>query len=123
MYCIEYFIGNVFHHIMMIHELINLTSTFPFFCTRTHTHHVCTLYIVFNDCINNRILIDDRIALKKNWVDAGGIFIHHINTETTIKKLSNLGIISREELPDNKEKDWYWDVGGVGEAGTWKHWR
>jgi len=26
-------------------------------------------------------------------------------------------------LPDNKEKDWYWDVGGVGEAGTWKHWR
>ena len=105
---------------MMVHELINLTSTFPFFLhTHTHTH----THIVFNDCINNRILIDDRIALKKNWVDAGGIFIHHINTETTIKKLCSLGIISEEELPDNKEKDWYWDVGGVGEAGTWKHWK
>jgi len=44
------------------------------------------------------ILIDDRIDLKKNWEGAGGIFIHHINTETTIRKLRDIGVISDQRV-------------------------
>eukprot|EP00536_Pseudo-nitzschia_multiseries_P000154 jgi/Psemu1/321481/estExt_fgenesh1_pg.C_30024 len=61
------------------------------------------------------ILIDDRIDLKHNWESAGGIFIHHINTETTIRKLRDLGVISEEGL-DNGENEWYWE-------GSWRLWK
>lgn len=60
-------------------------------------------------------MIDDRIALKKDWVDAGGIFVHHINTETTIQKLIGLGVLSKDKF-DDEEKNWYW------EAGSWSEW-
>jgi len=60
------------------------------------------------------ILIDDRIDLKKNWEHAGGIFIHHINTEKTIRKLRDLGVISEGGL-DNGENDWYLE-------GSWRLW-
>eukprot|EP00531_Pseudo-nitzschia_arenysensis_P004882 CAMPEP_0116128030 /NCGR_PEP_ID=MMETSP0329-20121206/7146_1 /TAXON_ID=697910 /ORGANISM="Pseudo-nitzschia arenysensis, Strain B593" /LENGTH=282 /DNA_ID=CAMNT_0003622149 /DNA_START=402 /DNA_END=1250 /DNA_ORIENTATION=+ len=60
------------------------------------------------------ILIDDRIDLKNNWEAAGGIFIHHVNTETTIRKLCELGVISERVIADG-ENDWYWE-------GSWKMW-
>lgn len=61
------------------------------------------------------ILIDDRIDLKNNWEAAGGIFIHHINTETTIRRLRDVGVIS-EDLLENGEDNWYWE-------GSWRLWK
>lgn len=40
----------------------------------------------------NRILIDDREDNIKRWKDKGGIGIHHINSENTIKQLKLLGL-------------------------------
>lgn len=38
------------------------------------------------------ILIDDRIDNVTGWREAGGIGIHHINTEDTVKQLKSLGL-------------------------------
>lgn len=40
----------------------------------------------------NRILIDDREKLGVEWEKRGGIFVHHTDTESTLKKLQRLGI-------------------------------
>jgi hypothetical protein len=40
----------------------------------------------------NSILIDDRIDNIKDWIDAGGIAIHHKNTKDTLTKLKNLNL-------------------------------
>lgn len=61
------------------------------------------------------ILIDDRIDLKENWEAAGGIFIHHVNTERTIRKLCDLGVITKDQIA-NGEDDWYWE-------GSWNMWK
>ena len=36
------------------------------------------------------ILIDDRSALKANWVKQGGIFIHHYNIDKTVHELKKI---------------------------------
>jgi hypothetical protein len=55
--------------------------------------------IIVNTCIGsqkykfcklNDILIDDRLEYKENWEKAGGIFVHHIDTETTITELTKI---------------------------------
>jgi hypothetical protein len=38
------------------------------------------------------ILIDDRIDNINDWRDSGGVGIHHINTDDTIKQLKYLGL-------------------------------
>lgn len=43
----------------------------------------------------NCILIDDRWDMRETWIAKGGIFIHHINTATTLQILSDLGIMIR----------------------------
>ena len=58
------------------------------------------------------MLIDDRIDLRDDWEAAGGIFIHHVTTETTLKKLRDHGILP-EEL---KGEEWYWET-------EWRCWR
>ena len=68
----------------------------------------------FKEAMPNSILIDDRIDLKKNWEAAGGIFIHHVNTETTIRKLCELGVITERQIADG-ENGWYWE-------GDWNMW-
>lgn len=68
----------------------------------------------FKEAMPNSILIDDRIDLRDNWEAAGGIFIHHVNTETTIRKLCELGVISERQIADG-ENDWYWE-------GDWNMW-
>lgn len=40
----------------------------------------------------NTILIDDREDICKRWEDAGGIAVHHTDTNSTIQKLKDLGI-------------------------------
>jgi hypothetical protein len=48
------------------------------------------------ECRDGDILIDDRPDghdLQENWEDAGGIFIHHVSTEQTLRELRELGIL------------------------------
>ena len=40
----------------------------------------------------NAILIDDRKDNIEQWIEAGGIGIHHTSTNSTIKKLQKLGL-------------------------------
>ena len=40
-----------------------------------------------------RVLIDDRADLGIKWEEKGGIFIHHTDTESTLKKLRDANII------------------------------
>ena len=40
------------------------------------------------------ILIDDNIKFRVDWERSGGIFIHHINTKTTLEQLQRYGIAS-----------------------------
>ena len=54
-------------------------------CWTKYKHHECY--------VPGSILIDDRIKLKQTWENAGGIFIHHINTNQTLTQLSDLGIL------------------------------
>jgi len=39
------------------------------------------------------LLIDDRLKLKEPWENTGGIFILHLDTDSTIKELEEKGII------------------------------
>lgn len=45
---------------------------------------------------NGRVLIDDRIKLKKDWESQGGIFVHHLDSVSTLRKLRHLGILMEE---------------------------
>jgi hypothetical protein len=40
-----------------------------------------------------RVLIDDRLDLRDNWEARGGIFIHHVNTEQTLRLLREKKIL------------------------------
>ena len=40
----------------------------------------------------NHVLIDDRIKTKDSWENAGGIFVHHTSTATTIPMLKKMGL-------------------------------
>lgn len=82
------------------------------FVCRFACSNSCAFVITFHV---NSILIDDRIDLKENWEAAGGIFIHHLNTETTIRKLCDLGVITKDQIA-NGEDDWYWE-------GSWNMWK
>jgi hypothetical protein len=56
--------------------------------------NTCTGSQKYKFCKPNDILIDDRYEYKEDWENAGGIFVHHVNTETTImelKKILSLG--------------------------------
>ncbi len=46
------------------------------------------------------VLIDDRIQFEQDWNKAGGIFIHHTDTESTIRKLVERGILPDELEPE-----------------------
>ncbi|GMH64616.1 hypothetical protein TL16_g04005 [Triparma laevis f. inornata] len=47
------------------------------------------------------VLIDDRSDLRTEWERAGGIFIHHVNAETTISHLKALNISASENPLNN----------------------
>ena len=54
----------------------------------------CWSYNKHYESGENAVLIDDRIALKESWEAKGGIFVHHTNTDTTLTKLEDLGILA-----------------------------
>jgi hypothetical protein len=103
------------HHVDMAadgkrcaHESINGNSP------REDATNVITCWSTnkYRECKSGSVLIDDRIDLKDSWESAGGIFIHHINTESTLEKLREHGI-----LPEELEgEEWYWE-------GSWRLWR
>lgn len=39
------------------------------------------------------ILIDDRLSLKDDWEDIGGVFIHHCSAAESLAALRQLGVI------------------------------
>ena len=41
----------------------------------------------------NHVLIDDRLSLKEEWEQRGGIFIHHTSTERSLALLREKGIL------------------------------
>ena len=44
-----------------------------------------------------RILIDDREDLGVKWVEKGGVFIHHTDTDVTLRRLTELGVLPMPE--------------------------
>jgi hypothetical protein len=53
------------------------------------------------------ILIDDRLKLLKTWESAGGIFVHHTDTQSSLQRLKELGVIitskdSRDSTPASR---------------------
>ena len=54
----------------------------------------------FGGC-GGSVLIDDRDKLRADWEKAGGIFIYHTNTASTVQQLRSLGIVppSEESAP------------------------
>jgi hypothetical protein len=49
-----------------------------------------------------RILIDDRDELATDWERAGGVFVWHTSTETTLQRLRELGVLRDDEAADNQ---------------------
>ena len=45
----------------------------------------------------NHILIDDRLSLRESWEKKGGIFIHHTNTERTLRMLRERGVLEESK--------------------------
>lgn len=46
----------------------------------------------FHHCKPGDILIDDWERYRKNWEDAGGLWITHVDAQTTLRALNELGI-------------------------------
>ena len=42
------------------------------------------------------ILVDDSLAFRALWEEAGGVFVHHRNTQDTLAELQALGLDVRE---------------------------
>ena len=65
---------------------------------------ILTLYVlvscIFLHHFRHSFLIDDREALREKWERAGGIFIHHVDTETTLQRLREHGVYIEEDEYD-----------------------
>lgn len=57
----------------------------------------CWSYNKHHESGHQAVLIDDRIALQESWVAKGGIFVHHTNAKSTLRKLRELGILEDEK--------------------------
>ncbi|KAL3770257.1 hypothetical protein ACHAWO_009571 [Cyclotella atomus] len=44
----------------------------------------------------NHVLIDDRLKLKVEWEKQGGTFVHHVDAESTLTVLREMGILSEK---------------------------
>ena len=59
-------------------------------CLSREKHLRAQPYILPN---TKALLIDDREKLKPQWEEAGGIFIHHTTTKTTLEQLIAMQIL------------------------------
>jgi hypothetical protein len=59
-------------------------------------HIYLTAFIIYLSW--KRILIDDRKSLAAAWTAKGGIFIHHKNTEMTLRLLQKYGVPVGEQV-------------------------
>jgi len=50
------------------------------------------------------ILIDDRADLGIDWSNAGGTFVHHVNTRETLKVLRGLGVLPEVDVKVGEDK-------------------
>jgi hypothetical protein len=65
----------------------------------------CWSKFKYKECKNpGDILIDDRQKFQHDWEEAGGIFVHHVKTETTLIKLQQLGIMNNVD-PEADDHD------------------
>ena len=62
-----------------------------------------------------RVLIDDRVKFGEKWNKVGGIFIHHTDTESTIEKMMEKGILIQGRLKkgDTRTSSSSGDLDGV----------
>jgi 5'(3')-deoxyribonucleotidase len=49
-------------------------------------------------CQPGDVLIDDYLKHSQKWIDGGGIFIHHVNFETTAATLQNMELIPKKYI-------------------------
>ena len=47
----------------------------------------CNSFDKYKYAATNHILIDDRIKIGRQWISAGGLFIHHVTPERTLYEL------------------------------------
>ena len=66
-------------------------------CRKTEAHVTniitCWSFNKHYESGRHAVLIDDRISLREAWEAKGGIFVHHTNTESTLHKLRELGVL------------------------------
>lgn len=62
----------------------------------------CWSYNKHNESGSFAVLIDDRIALKESWEARGGIFVHHTDTDSTLRQLTELGVLDTEDVRGRK---------------------
>jgi hypothetical protein len=66
-------------------------------CRQTESHVTnvitCWSYNKHHESGRYKVLIDDRLVLKDAWEAKGGIFVHHTDTDGTLSKLRELGVL------------------------------
>ena len=45
------------------------------------------------------VLVDDRADNGAAWAAAGGVFVHHVGLEGTLRALAVLGVVDPVEIP------------------------
>jgi hypothetical protein len=50
----------------------------------------------YHESGHRAVLIDDRVDIGQAWEKAGGIFVHHTNTDRTLEQLRARGILDGE---------------------------
>ena len=65
-------------------------------CWSRYKHCECT--------VPGSILIDDRETLQTDWEAAGGVFVHHVDTPSTLQKLRELGIPLKNIVSSSKKQ-------------------
>jgi hypothetical protein len=82
-----------------VHDNVNGVSKA---CPQRESHVTnvitCWSYNKHHESGQQTILIDDRIALKESWEAKGGIFVHHTDAESTLRKLRELGVLGQQDM-------------------------
>lgn len=44
-------------------------------------------------CLSGDVIVDDYTKHRARWIGAGGIFVHHTSTKTSLAELHELGVV------------------------------